>query len=649
MKNKLLIMLIIVVIFSGLPVNAASVNLNQSGVPSDWAKANLLLLTEYGVLDQWIYKTYQDPITRLDFIYLAVILYETIKGEEIAVNPNINFVDSSNIYVLKGATVGITSGIGDNKFGPDVKLTREQLATMMVKAIEMAGKTLTASSLRFDDDHLIAPYAKLPIYKAFNHKIINGYNNEVNPKGNASIEQALLIFKNIYDNFVLPSYAETNSKLNSEQIGNLAQSVVKIYVEDMDGNLSTGSGFFYESGKIATNFHVIDNAKVVSIEFDDGSKYTGEVKVLGYDIEFDLAALSINQSTVPGIKLGDSDKVTRGQNIYTIGSPAGLMNTLSNGLVSSIRNQIIQITAPISPGSSGGVLLDEYGAVIGITSSGIIEGENLGFAIPINIFKLMLKTHNYTLQEFVTKSNVKPPAVSFVSALSLTSSEVQVTWQDNGADYYYLYDLVNESEWYQIKNFEGGYEFLSSNSFGTKISGYKSGQNVVYAVAAVKNGIISDYTFSNNVLLQSDISTADEFELYLENGYSKLILNGKQIDLQDYSVMDFNSQKVSVFAYIRSESFTNYHDSEQLGLINHANDLKYYATQLKNLLGKDIVFIIIYADFYDFYPSGFVTNYLYSDSVTYNSNSQEWQVFYPLINVDTSSIYFMNWYSIYSY
>ncbi|MFP4457501.1 MAG: stalk domain-containing protein [Clostridia bacterium] len=190
------------------------------------------------------------------------------------------------------------------------------------------------------------------------------------------------------------------NSLDFEQISQLSESVVKIYVENINGGYFSGSGFFYEDGKIGTNYHVIEDAEFIKVEFDDRSFYTEEIKVIGYNKELDLAALSIANMTISGLQLGDSEGISVGQSVYAIGSPGGVINTVSSGVISAIRNQMIQITAPISPGSSGGVLIDEYGDVIGVTSLGIIDKENVGYAIPINLFKSMDKDANLSLSEF---------------------------------------------------------------------------------------------------------------------------------------------------------------------------------------------------------------------------------------------------------
>ena len=85
------------------------------------------------------------------------------------------------------------------------------------------------------------------------------------------------------------------------------------------------------------------------------------------------------------MEIGDSDNIKLGEQIYTIGSTIGLSNKLSNAIISSNRKDLIQISAPISRGSRGGALINDYGKVVGVILSGYTEGENIGFAVPINI------------------------------------------------------------------------------------------------------------------------------------------------------------------------------------------------------------------------------------------------------------------------
>jgi S1-C subfamily serine protease len=162
--------------------------------------------------------------------------------------------------------------------------------------------------------------------------------------------------------------------------------------------ISTGSGFVVsDSGIVATNYHVIQKASSIIIIKHDGTKYDVS-KIIEYDSKRDIALLQAkNLDDMAPVLLGDSSKVDIGDDTIAIGSPYGLQNTISDGIISGWRNfegyDFIQTTASISPGSSGGALFNMNGEVIGITSSKITNGENLNFAIPINDMKAMFNKH----------------------------------------------------------------------------------------------------------------------------------------------------------------------------------------------------------------------------------------------------------------
>ena len=172
-------------------------------------------------------------------------------------------------------------------------------------------------------------------------------------------------------------------------------STVLLVMEDANGQpLSLGSGFFVKNGQIATNLHVVEGAargyaKLVGKE----TKFNLE----GYtamDEKRDLIILKVTACGSQGISLGNSDSAQVGETIYAVGNPRGLEGTFSQGIISSIRpvgtDELIQITAPLSPGSSGGPVLNRKGGVIGVSVLTIRDGQNLNFAIPSNYLKNLL-------------------------------------------------------------------------------------------------------------------------------------------------------------------------------------------------------------------------------------------------------------------
>jgi hypothetical protein len=172
--------------------------------------------------------------------------------------------------------------------------------------------------------------------------------------------------------------------------------IIEIFNADSE-LLGRGSGFLVGGNdKIATNFHVIDvaGAAYATAKFPVDEKTYYIRTVLNTDEFHDLAILQIESSYEP-LVFAEKDDVEIGQEIFSIGSPKGLSGTVSDGIVSSIREiqgfQHLQITTPISPGSSGGPVINKKGEVIGIVVGAIQSGQNLNFAIPSHHLEALLE------------------------------------------------------------------------------------------------------------------------------------------------------------------------------------------------------------------------------------------------------------------
>ncbi len=173
-------------------------------------------------------------------------------------------------------------------------------------------------------------------------------------------------------------------------------ATVLILVFDQAGReIGQGSGFVIsQDGKIVTNYHVIRRAATATVKFVDGAFYRVH-GVLASDQETDLVVLKLETSRrdFPFLKVADPAEVRVGEQVVAIGSPlavpTGLLTegTVSDGIISGVRVEdgltILQTTAPISPGSSGGPLLNANGEVIAITTARITGGQNLNFGVPI--------------------------------------------------------------------------------------------------------------------------------------------------------------------------------------------------------------------------------------------------------------------------
>ncbi len=181
-------------------------------------------------------------------------------------------------------------------------------------------------------------------------------------------------------------------KVSSEEIySKCSDAVVMIYRYDRDNALLCyGSGVIVSSsGLVYTNYHVVKDAG--RIEIRNGNDIYDSIPFAGFDPFVDAAILKLPDGDYPFINCVNNEDLQVGSSIYALGNPQGYTKTFSYGVISAIRTnespKQIQISAPISPGSSGGSLLNSNGELIGITSLSVTTGQNMNFAIPVKTFK----------------------------------------------------------------------------------------------------------------------------------------------------------------------------------------------------------------------------------------------------------------------
>lgn len=198
---------------------------------------------------------------------------------------------------------------------------------------------------------------------------------------------------------------QPQAALTTRQI--VAQSKPAI-VRVETGSGSMGTGFFIDdSGVIATNLHVVAGESQITARLASGQSLT-VTQIAGYDDDRDLALLRVAPAQrQPTLRMGNSDDLQAGDNVIAIGNPLGVLDySVSNGLISSIRKlgpelTVLQITAPISVGSSGGPLFNSNGEVIGVTTAIITAGQNLNLAVPVNyVAKLAARKQAVALKDF---------------------------------------------------------------------------------------------------------------------------------------------------------------------------------------------------------------------------------------------------------
>ncbi len=194
----------------------------------------------------------------------------------------------------------------------------------------------------------------------------------------------------------------------------VSRSVVLVLNQGERGLQATGSGVVVGPQRIVTNCHVLRRAKQVEVKLGNARYGT---QLLYPDVERDLCMLEVKDLAAPALDIAPLTGVRVGQKVYAVGAPRGLELTLSDGLVSSIRtvkgnDQLIQTSAPISHGSSGGGLFDEGGRLVGITSGVIEAGQNLNFAVPAEYIRELPERGQAALQKYRQQQQQAPAPAS---------------------------------------------------------------------------------------------------------------------------------------------------------------------------------------------------------------------------------------------
>ena len=346
--------------------------------------------------------------TRLEAL---VMLVRVLGKEDAALNggwkhPFDDVPDWGSPYVGYAYQNHLTQGISSTKFGTANSASAAMYLTFVLRALNYSdtngdftwdqpftlAKSVGILPDRVDRTNFWRADVVLISYAALGAKL-KGTATTLSDKliglGAFSAEQ----FFSVYDASKLVSYQPEKTELNAEQIyAKCSPAVFYIEVYDRSGTATaTGSGFFIDAdGTAVTNYHVIEGASSAKITLSDTGKIYNIDGVYDYSAAGDWAVVKISGSGFNYLNIADSSTVVGGATVYAIGSPLGLQNSITQGIISNTNrvedgNTYIQTSAAISHGSSGGALINKYGEVIGITSATYTEGQNLNLALPISV------------------------------------------------------------------------------------------------------------------------------------------------------------------------------------------------------------------------------------------------------------------------
>ena len=416
-------------------------------------------------------------------------------------------------YVSQAYARSLVLGIGNGKLGAANSASAQDYLTFILRALgysESSDFTWTAAVAFADEIGLTHGEYSDPAYAFLREDaVLISYAALVTPmKGSTQklishLIDVGAISSEALINTPLSGYANSGKPIYTAAEIYERTSAATFYVEtfsdeaDLANDKPSGSasGFFVsQDGLAITCYHVIETVPYIRITTTDGQIYN-DIKVVYYDGYRDIAVLRIDKTATDGqtirsfpyIDLGNSDAIANGEMIYTMSSPSGLQDCISDGIISSKKRAPddpdyphIQFTAPISPGSSGGALVNKYGEVIGVLKGAFTSGNDLNLAVPTNsLVGLDLTGEGTTVSEvcaYDIEQNLKSTLVvsETLVTIDVDDTATVVVTRDSPGSVALLFTVENEG----IVSCQWG-SFTTKTTVPVNITGLAKGRTTV--------------------------------------------------------------------------------------------------------------------------------------------------------------------------
>jgi S1-C subfamily serine protease len=294
-------------------------------------------------------------------------------------------------YVEAAYKAGIVSGVSKDIFGVNEINTREQMAAMFVRSLGVTEAEInqaygTINVNKLTDKSSISSWSKGYVEYALATGLMTGTSSKTfGPKESAKREQAAVVTHRFINNM--------NEDLTLDEFAAFKESVVMIEVYDNKGDIMyQGSGFSVAKGLFMTSYHVLEGSNKYVITDSKGNRH--EVQgIVKYDADLDFAIIkTVEAINITPLQISSINSIKNGDRIVTASNPQGLQNEISEGTISEIRTieyadtdsvNLVKLTAPLGPVSSGGAIFDMKGNVAGVITT-ISEDGNLKYAVPIS-------------------------------------------------------------------------------------------------------------------------------------------------------------------------------------------------------------------------------------------------------------------------
>lgn len=502
-------------------------------------------------------------------------------------HPFLDVPEWADKYVGYAYENNLTNGVSATKFGASSEASASMYITFVLRALGYSDKN---GDFTWDNPFALAREKGIlkgnPNVLSFRRAdvvLVSYAALEAEVKGTGKTLADKLIEAKVftaaqYDTYYNVSEFENEGEdrtYTSEEIyKKCSPAVFYIEVYDESGRaLGTGSGFFIDAdGTAVTNYHVIEGAYFARIRRSDNRNIYDVEGVYDYSKEEDWAVIKIEGKNFPYLEIEKNEKVAGGQTVYAIGSPLGLENTISEGLVSNAdrvigKDKYIQISVPISHGSSGGALINKKGKVIGITSEVVVDGQNLNLARPISVIDGFNKGKAFAMSaagEF-EKPNY---SVGHINTNGMTKAEAATTlltaWIENNTNV----TVGGKSAFYEEKKTDGGtetivvlYDYEMGCFYIISTFAFDSGAQCVGALMFEPDGreVLANYEYYGAGADSPEISEDGTFE-------KKFFGDDMEVQMESYWVEDIELHADNVEALLyNSISFINQIMIRELG------------------------------------------------------------------------------------
>ncbi len=385
-------------------------------------------------------------------------------------------------------------------------------------------------------------------------------------------------FERIYTGKKIPENTGAKTEMNAEEIyAKCSPAVFYVEVYDQSGDAyACGSGFFIDDkGTAVTNYHVLKGCFSAKAQMSDTKVFYDILGIYDYSEENDWAVIQVDCTGNKYLSFGDVSSIKGGETIFTIGSPKGLQNTISDGLISNPKRvfegeytEYIQISAPFSNGSSGGAMLNKYGEVLGITSAIMLDAQNLNLVIPVTYlqgyshgelksFEQVFYGHSLELEEALKSGDRQKAAFTMLKWIIINNHKVKSP--ERG----YLYQVSMEKY--------GGREYQMITL------SYQPESNVVMAhILEIAPGVAAmEYEFDITYGAEETTATYWFFE-YAEEDY-KEIWQGKA----KVPIKEFSPDSAYIFDGHTDDGDESWQVLEEDAKLMHASVLVFIETEFK--------------------------------------------------------------------